>query len=570
MRKFVITLSFILLASFGAAQKQDLLTMPINVGNKFTCGKTYIGGNAMVKAIGDVNGDLISDIAISFPYADAISSLTAANAVAPGLVAIIYGGANLANGIDVCNFMDTSVGFRIKGPASSNFGFNVVSMGDLNNDCLQDLAIAAPLWNGVGRVFIIYTPAINGRRQEYNVGALSSYTLSSVTANANLGTYMADPVDYNGDGLKDVLIGNKFGTNDANAYIFFGQTSKSNDIATNMLNSFTGVTLSQDPTTVADAGFGRLPLISCADFNQDTTADYVIMGTNNIFILYGYGSRAMNERVTVSNAQGEIISLGSGLTFDITKSVTCADLDMDGRQELIVSLSDGNVHVLYGSSIKGLSSSTVSAKTYNQGFIITQIGNTNTFGSVLKRTDGWNGYAQDVLLLSETTSSQVYALYASSGSFNSSTGLISYVIDNMLYPQQGFKVWTNDASYKLGSSMDATYDVNGDGVKDLLVAEGASYNSYAFYGQCQAPSGCACPNNMKYKNGYCVNWGLSGGQKVGIIIGVILGALLLIALGVLVLKKTSCGSSCFESYAKPAYFGSHTHAPIPQTMATSA
>lgn len=570
MRKFVITLSFILLASFGAAQRQDLLTMPINVGNKFTCGKTYIGGNAMVKAIGDVNGDLISDIAISFPYADATSSGTLTTA--PGLVAIIYGGARLSNGVDVCNFMDTSVGFRIKGPVGSQFGLNVVSMGDLNNDGLQDLAISAPVWNGVGRVYVIYTPALNGRRQEYNVGSLSSYSLTSVTAGANLGTYMADPVDYNGDGLKDVLIGNKFGTNDVNAYIFFGQTSGSGDMATNMLTPFTGVTLSQDPT-YNDAGFGRLPLASCADFNQDTTPDYVIMGSDHIFILYGKGSRAMNEGVTVSNDNGEIITLGTGLSFGITKSVTCADLDMDGRQELIISLSDGNVHVLYGSTIKGLSSSTVSAKTSNQGFIITQIGNTQTFGSVLKRTDGWNGYGQDVLLLSETTSSQVYALYASSASFNASNGMISYVIDNMFYPQQGFKVWTNDASYKLGSSMDATYDVNGDGVKDLVVAEGVSYNSYAFYGQCQSSSGssgCSCPNNMKYQNGYCVNWGLSGGQKVGIIIGVILGALLLIALGVLVLKKTSCGSSCFESYAKPAYFGSHTHAPIPQTMATSA
>jgi len=565
MRKFVITLSFILLASFGAAQRQDLLTMPINVGSKFTCGKSYIGGNAIVKAIGDVNGDLISDIAISFPYADATSSGTLTTAT--GLVAIIYGGSNLPNGVDVCNFQDTSVGFRIKGPANSQFGLNVVNMGDLNNDGLQDLAIAAPAWNSAGRVFVIYTPALSGRKQEYNVGALSFYTLTSVTASAGLGTYMADSLDYNGDGLKDVLIGNS--ASDANAYIFFGQFNKAGDTATNMLTTFTGAVLSQDPT-VTDAGFGRLPLASCADFNQDTTGDYVIMGQDHIFILYGKGSKALNQGVTVSNDNGEIITLGSGLTFTNTKSVTCADLDMDGRQELIVSLSDGNVHVLYGSTIKGLSSSTVSAKTYNQGFIITQIGNTNTFGSVLKRTDGWNGYGQDVLLLSETTSSQVYALYASSGSFNASSGLISYVIDNMLYPQQGFKVWTNDGSYKLGSSLDATFDVNGDGIKDLLVAEGVSYNSYAFYGQCQSASGCACPSNMKYKNGYCVNWGLSGGQKVGIIIGVILGALLLIALGVMILKKTSCGANCFESYAKPAHFGSHSHAPIPQTMATSA
>jgi len=406
------------------------------------------------------------------------------------------------------------------------------------------------------------------RKVDYSVSSLNSYTLTGATGSAQLGTYLADPVDYNGDGLKDVLIGSF--TNDANAYILFGNAARGGDIAANNLNPLVAITLQQDPSTAADTGFARLPVASCADFNQDTTPDYVIMGTNNIFILYGSGSRANNEIVTVSNVNGEIISLGNPLFFSATKSVTCADLDMDGRQDLVLSLSDGNVHVLYGSTIKALSATSVNAKTFNQGFTITQIVGSSTFGQMLKRTDGWNGYAQDVLLISEPTSSNVYALYASSGTFNASSGMTSYVIDNMFYPQQGFKVWTQDGTLKLGSSIDATYDINGDGVKDLLVAEGISYNSYAFYGQCQAASGCACPNNLKYKNGQCVNWGLSGGQKVGIIIGVIIGALLLIALGVLVLKKTSCGANCFESYAKPAHFGAHTHAPIPQTMATSA
>jgi len=439
----------------------------------------------------------------------------------------------------------------------------------LNGDGIQDIAVSDVKYGVtgstlLGRVYVIYTPAVFARRAEMELASLSYYSLTGSIATQKLGTYITDGIDYNGDGLKDVLISSA--SSDSNVYILFGRSAGSGDYITTNLNILTGVIISQ---STSDTTFGTLPVASCGDLNQDGFPDFVIMAQNYLFIFYGLGMKTSISSVPLTPYNGLTIPLGTGLTFSSSKSVTCADIDMDGYQDVIVSLSDQNVHVLYGSQLKTMPTTSIAAKTTQLGFLISQNVPSSTFGKVLKRTDGWSGYGQDTLLIADPSNSQVYAVYATSVYFGKAQ-IANFAIDSMIISAQGFKVYTKDTSFSLGSSLDATYDINGDGLKDLLVAEGVAYNSYAYYGQCQSSTGCACPVNMKYKNGYCVSQGLSGGQKVGIIVGVIIGAMLLIALGVLILKKTSCGANCFESYSKPVQFGTHSHTPIPQTMATSA
>jgi len=558
-------------------------------GVRFTCSKPYVASDfAMVKIIGDVNGDNLADFAVSFYQQDSSS--------VEGIVAIIYGSAQLQNNLDVCSFTDQSVGFRIRGSQGSKFGFKVVDMGDLNGDGVTDLAISAPAYSGpsgtitaTGRVYVVYLPTINGRKLEYSIAQLKTYTLTSgyTAVVSALGTYLADPVDFNGDGVKDVMIGNTGATADPNVYILFGQQSTTGDtITTNLQPNFGAAFTSNNGAGTADTGFGRLGLASCGDLNSDGVMDYVVPGTTFFNIIWGMGKNPTQVLNTVSTVVstatvpglsnlGETISYGTGLTF--TGGLTCADMDQDGISDVVFQGTNTNgpaattvvsVYILYGNSIRNFAQTTIIGMQQYLGVNVYQVVGSTTFGANIKRGTGWNGYGQDFILISDTAKSVIYALY-SSQMFGSTPAPISFIIDNIAVGT-GTRIYTSDTSYKVGSSLDSMRDINYDGIVDVLTSEGITYNTYAYYGQCNSATGCACPYGYRFKNGYCQGYWLSGGQKTGIIVGVVIGAMLLIALGVFVMKKTACGQKCFESYSKPAAFGSHTHNPIPQTMATSA
>jgi len=408
----------------------------------------------------------------------------------------------------------------------------------------------------------------------------------------NLGTYMADPVDFNGDGMKDVMVGYAAGTTaDPNLYILFGQQGTTGDTTTILLQPYQGAAYTANNGNSlganSDALFGKSPFASCGDLNSDGVMDYVIPGTSFLYIIWGMGknpTQTLNTFSTVTSTAtipglgnlGEQISWSAAspaptLAYSSSNNVICADMDQDGIKDVVVSAtvsSVTSVYILYGASIKNFAQTSIYGMQQYLGVNIYQLVASSTFGGQIRRGSGWNGYGQDFVVITDTAKSMIYGLY-SSQLFGPTPAPISFVIDNIAQGS-GVRIYTSDSSYKVGSSVDVMHDINYDGINDLIAAEGITYNTYAYFGQCNSANGCACPYGYRFKNGYCQGYWLSGGQKTGIIVGVVIGALLLIFLGVLVLKKTACGQKCFESYSKPAAFGAHTHNPIPQTMATSA
>ena len=85
-----------------------------------------------VGAAGDVNGDGVADFIVGAP------------SVGTDAAYVVYGGASLAGAsIQLSNVGGTVSGFKIQGPSSRNFGYDVSYAGDLNGDGLADLLVGS-------------------------------------------------------------------------------------------------------------------------------------------------------------------------------------------------------------------------------------------------------------------------------------------------------------------------------------------------------------------------------------------------------------------------------------------
>jgi hypothetical protein len=233
-------------------------------------GPTNYGTNFFsMGAAGDINGDGFDDFVLGDPVAEA-----------RGDAYVIFGRAGNGSNIDLENLPATS-GFIIRGASGSDAaGFDVASVGDLNNDGYDDIIVGAMTAHvggaPSGAAYVIYG----------KVGGFGTIDLANLTSSAgfritggatldSLGISVAPAGDVNGDGLPDIVIGassaeisGKAGA----AYVIFGQPGGWRSIDLGHLDPRFGIALLGNDFNNS-AGFS---VSGGGDVNNDGFSDIVV------------------------------------------------------------------------------------------------------------------------------------------------------------------------------------------------------------------------------------------------------------------------------------------------------
>lgn len=312
---------------------------------------------------GDVNGDGVDDILIGAPYADPNSKSNS------GLLYILFGKVTTKayTDINLANFVTSaSTGFTVAGSGvNSRLGVsatNVLRLGDVTGDKIDDFLVYMDSNGGSGGVWVLF-----GKKTTFSNINLASPGSAGVFLRGTVSNFMfgwtLDGVgDFNGDGINDLLIGERQHASDSldfrgAAYLLYGSSS----LATLSMSSFTtGVNGIRFLGVAAEELAGNW-VSGAGDINGDGKADILISGSADlplrggvgiIYVIYGTSTQFSAD-----------ISLGTLLAANLgfaiygavdynyigEKMSRSGDLDQDGFNDFVI-VSRSSVYVLYGSA----------------------------------------------------------------------------------------------------------------------------------------------------------------------------------------------------------------------------
>ncbi|HET6564373.1 MAG TPA: integrin alpha [Xanthomonadales bacterium] len=388
-----------------------------------------------VAGAGDVNGDGYADVIVGAPnYTNDQAN--------EGVALLYFGGSGSFNPVADVLLQGTI--------PDADFGASVAGAGDINGDGYADVLVGAPLQLKIGvttgSVFVYFGGA----------GAFST-TAGSILHDsedgAQFGGSVAGPGDLNGDGYADVLVGarnfdNTANGNEGSAFVFFGGAGRITTTVDALIES--NKTFTELGSSVAGAG----------DVNGDGYSDVILgaysydNGENNegaAFIYFG-GSGAFDF---TADAVIESNQLGAILGWSVAGA---GDVNGDGYSDVIVgapqyqnTLAKGVAFIYFGSS--GSFDITADAiLEYSPG---------GDFGHSVAGAGDVNGDGfADVI---------VGAPFISNGNIEEGVAFIYFggasAFDTT--PDALLEVDLNDAD--MGYSVSGAGDVNGDGYADVIV-----------------------------------------------------------------------------------------------------
>lgn len=371
---------------------------------------------------GDLDGDGFDEIVIGapahsgYPWTD------------PGLVGLQYGDASKASGNMTVN--DTDANFFGDAHDSDTipyFGDHVTFVGDLNGDGYDDLASSAPYFDiyehkswgkliyDVGAVYVIAGSATRHTGQSY-VNDVAGLSITGTVKDDRLGLEqgISEPIDLDGDGLNDLVIGQFGAFQRGSVHLFYG----SPDIlsgSTTTTNSGEDAILNGDGSTVFFGG----EMGNAGDIDGDGY-DELAIGTcgswggfhGELFLIPGGVARLSGSLDGRSAAVATMYGESSG-AFGC--SIGGADFNGDGHMdiyagepELDSDITDGGaLHVFYG-PLSGSLSATAADATFTGTATRGRLG--GAAHSMDANNDGF-----DDLIIAGDSSSEAYLLFGGSG-----------------------------------------------------------------------------------------------------------------------------------------------------------
>lgn len=436
-----------------------------------------------VRALGDVNGDGITDMAVGAPYASPLGRTEA------GEVYIIFGrSGNWSTPFDLNN-LDVSTGVILQGRAAGdNAGFSVSGLEDVNGDGIADILVGAPeasppSRSGAGEAYIIF-----GRNGDWFSLTLDLNTLDGtngvILQGANIGDATGHSVsglgDVNGDGMSDMLIG----ANDATyhcsfvsdycgqVYIIFGRNGGwSSTLDLNSISFTMGVVIVGQyyEDHLGDA------VSKLGDINGDGISDILLGvpqggGSNDgeVYIIFGRSGSwypAILELGTLISNSDVVVLSGGDSTLPGYSVSELGDVNGDGITDMLIG-SPGEsgatgAYIIFGKN--GTWPSTVDLNTLDMSTGVTLRGSYTYTGYSVSALGDVDGDGVSDMLIGAPSNVDVGKIFVI---FGTDQGWSS----NLIIP-------TNDVSTcitlqglgNVGSSVTALGDVNGDGISDMLL-----------------------------------------------------------------------------------------------------
>lgn len=387
-------------------------------------------GTAVVGA-GDVNGDGFSDIALGAPlYDDGETN--------EGAAFVYYGGSSLNNAVDVV-VQQNNAGALLGG---------ALAFGDSNGDGYADLAMGSPAATDYAIAEFGTVHMITGSSAGLGAETFQIRGRSTTTTPGRFGTALAF-VDYNADGFVELFVG-----------------APQEDASGRPAQGFpylvrTALRLSATVDQTIDGNQGGAQLgqaIATGDLNGDGLSDVAVgipdfdtgsLNVGRVELYYGSLTGLPDNATVILN--GNVVGARFG------RALAIADFNGDGYGDLAVGAPEstsngGEVHVFYGSA--GAFNTTV-----DRTLSIAQVG--AQYGSVVANVGDLNGDGMVDL--------GIGAPLADIGVSNTGVAYLYFGRSNGIQALPDFEIQGAAVELRIGRSMAAAGDVNGDGIADLAV-----------------------------------------------------------------------------------------------------
>ena len=402
--------------------------------------RLYLG--VSVSGAGDIDGDGIDDLIIG-----ARDGEIAGGTTDTGSVYVLYGRADRAFGV---NAKANSFGANIKESDTAYAGLSspvrkVVFLSDIAKSKPADAA--AP-------------------KAALGTGADDIFTLASTTGGANDGVK-----HHNGRAGIDTV---KFTEADGADAAFVGTLDFTEDADGSGGGDSTG------------NAYNRFDSVEILDLTA-TSAQTVILSEQSVYrmtdLRNGFGGT--NAQTTIIVRAGSEDTLGITGAFDKQSGTVSLDTDGDGTAETYASYILGNARVLVSAGARA-------PIVPHPGFALGGEAFFDSFGLSVSGAGDINGDGLDDFIIGarshDTGATDNGAAYVVYGRL----GFASPISVSSLTAEQGFVIYNTDTgdSSRLGRSVSAAGDINGDGIADLIV--GAPYRdvdgtndgeAYVIYGK---------------------------------------------------------------------------------------
>ena len=446
---------------FGA--RMDMRRVAAGTGGFVINGQNaYDGSGYSVASAGDINGDGIDDLIIGAPYGGGASRLYA------GASYIVFGSVGgFGAAIDLGDIADGIGGFVIRGRDSyDNSGASVASIGDINGDGFDDLAIgarnAASVDNardGAGETYVVFgrdfTNAVT------HAGSEIAETLTGTTSANDMVGGQGDDILI-GKGGVDILLGgagnDTLRISDPN----FRRVDGGSGYDTLALD---GAGIRLDLTAIANPrlqGIERIDLTGSGANSLALTALEVLnlSDTTNTLRIDGNAG----DTILLSGEAWQKGGTSAGYTaytigqakLEVATAVTWVTVPID-----LNAIAGGN----------GLG-----------GFVITGRDDFDQAGTSVASAGDVNGDGYDDLIIgarngggsdgNAITAGESYVVFGKAGGFGPSISLNAIAAGT-----GGFALRGVDVEDQAGRSVASAGDINGDGFGDLII--GARYGDGA-------------------------------------------------------------------------------------------
>ncbi len=303
--------------------------------------------------------------------------------------AMYYGGSNegyayMKAGPISSNFTTTTVTASFSGSASNGYLAEEMTSGDVTNDSYDDLILMAPGQRNGTHYGTAYIFAGSSALSGVNATTSARTTImSDKSPNISSMSYhkmSATVLDFNGDGVSDLSLGDSLGSTDASNVINTGQIYLfEGPIASGTLTS----SLNSDYIISGDADDDRFGWSQASgDFDADGYDD-IAVGAKN----YSNGDGALyiinNADIVTGSGSGLANTLFEGYNDRLGENILARDINSDGVMDVGVSLLNRQGYAwIEGSQIQAGNYSGLASDSSGLSFLLMLGDSTHTVESI--------------------------------------------------------------------------------------------------------------------------------------------------------------------------------------------